>query len=204
MFVRFKPFSIFLEDDNNKVDIATVLSNFRSETKKGNAKHWIVFDNHFNDIISIGQWTASNFECIKNVFPVTKNGEIKKNRHVLIKQFAYLQTPTEPWLGSRGFEGSNLRLIISSTKERKLICRVGEFPNFSGFILDYREKYPLQESCELCSSSDILTLCKICGKWSCQNCGFNCSKCNHWICKDCNNEKELVTSEHQWHFHKNK
>jgi hypothetical protein len=204
MFVRFKPYTIFEENEKRKVDVSSVLSNFCSSTRKGNANHWIVFDKHFNDIISIGQWTADNFEFIKDVFPRSKSSEIYKNRHVLVKQFAYLQTHTPPWLGSRGFEGSNLRLVISSTKERELICRLGEFQNFTGFVLDYRDDFPMHERCELCSSTNTLKLCRICGRWSCKDCSVDCNKCEKWICEECDTEKDPFTSEHQWHFHKNK
>ena len=148
-------------------------------------------------------WLREQALLLGQLYTTTKNPDYAHKASVIIKQFAYLQKPTPPWLGSRGFEGSNLRLAVSADKDGKLICKIGEFKNLTGLILENRNNYPEQEHCELCDSIGILKTCTICGRWFCDNCGKECRSCGNLICNSCNSDKDPYSSEHHWYFHKN-
>jgi hypothetical protein len=202
MFNRFGPFEIFSIPNHELRDLSSVLKDIQSIGEDSRASIWKVFSSHTDSILQVAEWVQRHADRMVEHFPRTKSKLIYKNRHLLIKEFQNLKNTKGKSLGSRGFEGSNLRLVIASNAERNLSCAVGEYLNLSGNLLPYRPEYPTVDQCEICIKQKPKEVCSICGRWACKKCGLKCEQCGNWICSVCNNTSDDNHSPHYWYFHR--
>lgn len=196
-----KPF-VLLRDGDNIALAEENLEILRSESLRGRTAYNKLITSHIEEIRTLTVWALDNFDKLKQCFPKTKSGNYSKNSNLLVKEFCEIKAPSGQTLSSRGFEGTNLRMIIS-IENGKLCLKVGEYPNLSGKILTYRNDYPLLEQCEICNTANASTFCSICGKSVCKQHISNCQECNTNVCATCDSKKEgLLFSAHHWYYHR--
>ena len=203
MFQRFGPFDLFSLTKSKRSDLESSLEVLFENCKKSTAKGWKVLKQNRQNIKVLSHWTFSKRQQIVYEFPRTKSGHIYKNRHILIKQFTDNVQPSGRSLYSRGFEGSNYRLVVASDKERNLKCRYGEYLNLSGFLFNFRDDFPKSKHCEICNKEASIGICIPCGQWFCKSCQFICNSCNHEMCVSCSTGKSPNVSVHEWYYHRN-
>ena len=179
------------------------LQELNHRSQRSRARDWKEFSLNYEDIKEKTIWAYKNSGVIQDNFPRTKKGLIYKNRHQTIKEYSRKVAPSGQSLFSRGFEGTNYRLVVASDTQANISCRYGEHLNLSGSPLLYRDGYPKSEHCEFCKQASPLDLCVLCGRWFCHSCGQLCEKCNRSYCLDCCTKLEpLIYSNHDWLFHR--
>ena len=198
-----KPYALFSLTQSIELQLTSSLERLAEECTKGRSRYYKMIQRHFEDIDKTSQWALMNQEELVKYYPRTKRGDIKQNSHQVIREFISLSGPANPWMGSRGFEGTNLRIVLKSDKEGQIELVVGEYKNLSGKLLSYREGLPYQSSCQICSSELVSGNCRVCGRTHCDKCNHLCIECGNAVCMFCHNGfGEGWCSPHHWHFHK--
>ena len=203
MYRQFGPFKLFDFSNPHVSALESSLESLFSNCDKSKAKGWKFVSQITNNLEQVARWTFNYRNEIAREFPHTKDGHIWKNRNMLIKQYGYNVKSSGQSMGSRGFEGTNYRLIVASDSNRTLLCRYGEYLNLSGTLLFFRDNFPEIEICEICQNDDSKGLCTLCGRWYCQQCSHTCEACNQTICKSCATKNGPTMSAHMWYFHRN-
>lgn len=189
--------------NSNQMKVNDYLKKLKKQSNKSKKRGWKIFFKYYDDILNITLWTFNNIEYVIKDFPLTKSKQIYKNRQLLIKEYEKASTAAPQRLGSRGYEGSNYRIVIKSDEKRKLACYYGEFLNLSGFLLSYRDNYPKVSTCELCNNGAPSGVCSVCGKWYCDACSSFCKECEKTFCLSCDEKQPfLAFSAHGWYFHR--
>jgi|GEM_PF-4394134 len=202
MLGRFDPIELMQLDNRDKLDLETEVDRILAPVTGSRRAGWKMFVSHRDDIVRRVQWILDHAPSIENEFPRTKAGIYIKNRHVLVKQYAKSRQATGQSLFSRGFSGSNYRLVVSSDNQRVLSCRWGEYSNLTGYVLRFRKSYPKARNCDLCHASDRLRLCVTCGCWFCAKCSYHCQDCDSEACSVCGESiDDLLRSPHDWYYH---
>lgn len=203
MFNQFGPFHLFNFTDTDFSVAFDALTQLSEQGKGSKAKSWKIYYKFHENLSLLVPWVHSNIKEISEVFPLTKGGKIYKNRHLLVKQYEEAKTSSPQGLGSRGFEGTNYRIVVRSDNKRKLACYYGEFLNLSGFPLNYRDSYPQNSICEICGNHKSVGICTICGRWYCENCNVDCEECRNHFCTTCDTKHGVLSySAHEWYFHR--
>lgn len=202
MLRRFGPLDLFVLTDKSAAKITETMAELLQRGQKSRARGWKVFVQHSENIRELTLWAFENRKQITREFPSLKSGEFCKNRHLIIREYGENATSKPQSLSSRGFEGTNFRLVITSDNDRQLKCRFGEYLNLSGTPLKFREGYPKEEKCAFCDNSKLQQPCNICGNWHCQQCTFKCEICGNEMCVSCATPKKAVMSAHEWYYHR--
>lgn len=204
MLNRFKPIILFSSATADFRSCLVTIKGFYDANQRSRAKGWKVFVEHYEDIALKAEWAFYSVQSILQHFPTTKEGKYCASRHLLIKEYEKGKDSSGQSLASRGFEGSNFRLVMASDKDRNISCQFGEYLNLSGSVLEFRERYPEVTICECCGKQPAVTICIICGKCFCKKCGTLCKKCRHMFCRNCSSPWGVLGySEHEWYYHKN-
>ena len=202
MLNRFGPIDLFNLQDAKIETIELSLKTLLDKAKDSGSKSWKFFFQQIIDMEVMSQWVFNQRDMISRAFPKTKIGQVYKNRHVLIKQYGNNARPSAQSLSSRGFEGTNYRLVVSSDADHNLNCKYGEYLNLSGFLLLMRDSYPKPSHCEICNNGSPVGLCITCGNWFCLSCQFSCESCHNKFCISCARRNGPNPSAHHWYFHR--
>ncbi|MHB8111124.1 MAG: hypothetical protein ACYDHW_13960 [Syntrophorhabdaceae bacterium] len=201
MFQRFGPFDFFSLNNSGNINLDTVFKDLLDQRKGNNGKGWTALQGYLDDLRIIAQWVYDNRKEIMTEFPRNKSGLFKKNKHLVVKQYGQNVQPSGQSLFSRGFEGTNYRLVIASDVDRNLKCRYGEYRNLSGLPFNYREGFPNKDYCDLCHGRPSYGICTICGQWYCCECSFICETCGKEVCIGCGTPNQPNVSSHEWYYH---
>lgn len=203
IFNRFGPYDLFKGSSPNLNEVLSVLKQLQKESSCHGARAWKIFAENYTDIVKITKWVVKNITSIAEVFPRSKNGEIPKNRYLLIREYAPNVSPSGQSLSSSGFEGTNYRIVLASDSDRQFVFRIGEYLNLSGTLLHYRKGYPKSSTCDVCKEHKPVGICTVCGRSYCRDCSALCGPCETRFCSICYQKQGcLKYSAHEWYFHR--
>lgn len=199
---RFGPHLLFeLGDSKSQADKILTMHMTGAEASKSFG--WACFRRNYEDIRAKTFWALKHANNITKNLPINADGEYQKHKHLNIKTYAIKSKASGHSMFSRGFEGTNLRLVIASNSKRMIACYFGEYLNLSGLILQYRNGYPMTYLCERCSKKKSSHICNGCGSSYCSHCCRPCKECKQDFCLTCFKvPPDLAYSVHNWYFHR--
>lgn len=201
MFNRWGPIKLFTFNDGSFRELTRTFHALvcLCDSNKGNG--WDEFGNRQQRIYEVASWVAQSADAIACIFPKNRQRQLSSNSNLVVMQYADGIWPLNLDAESK-HRGSNFRIVVNADSDNHLECRIGEFPNYSGKILHYRDNYPFSQQCEICRDQLPTGVRIICGRCYCQTCSTKCAKCGHTICSRCDMQMHPFPSLHDWHFHR--
>jgi len=201
MFNRWGPIKLFTFRDYAHREMNRTFHALVDLCESNNTHGWNEFKHSMQRIEAVVRWVADNAEAIARVFPKNRQRQFSRKSDLVVMQYAEGVWPLRLDVNSRN-KGANCRIVVNADSKNNLECRIGEFNNYTGKILHYRDRYPEPEHCELCNTEPVTGVCHLCGRCYCSTCSTKCAKCGHTFCSRCASQMYPLPSLHDWHFHR--